>query len=228
VTAAKARRRRRLRAAASLGWLALALLGLPAVLITTVGWPLPRRVPDRAQLQQWLAEPLRPSVLVAAVVCVLWLLWAAAVYAVLAEMAGRLLRRRLPRLRLAAPLHTAAAAAVGAAAVALAQPGSGSPPTTGGTAPVQVSADRHPDSHSPAAPAGARRGTADQVQPDTTDLDEPARPPADVVAAVPAELVIALAAVAAAVWLARRRGYAPRPLLGSGRDDSDQVRRDLA
>jgi hypothetical protein len=39
-------------------WLALLLVGLPAGLIRLAGWPLPDAVPSRAQLRDFLAEPL--------------------------------------------------------------------------------------------------------------------------------------------------------------------------
>jgi hypothetical protein len=39
-------------------WLAVLLVGLPAVLVRYVGWPLPDHSPTESDWQRWVAQPL--------------------------------------------------------------------------------------------------------------------------------------------------------------------------
>ncbi|HEV7899831.1 MAG TPA: BTAD domain-containing putative transcriptional regulator [Planosporangium sp.] len=102
----------------SLAGLMLLLVGLPAALVYGVGWPLPRGWP---QVWAWLNGPTRITIggIVDAGVCVLWLMWAGIVVAVVVEIVAAMRHVRVPRLPLASPLQGLAAGLVGTAVIAL-------------------------------------------------------------------------------------------------------------
>lgn len=81
----------RLAVAAVLG-LAILLIGIPAALVTFVGYPLPRTAPSRA----WLTQPLTATLMVKVLACLVWAAWAHFAVCVLSEW--RALRDgRLPK-----------------------------------------------------------------------------------------------------------------------------------
>src|SRR5688500_11719966 len=95
------------------GWVAswcLALVvGVPVALARLVGWPLPRQSPTSAAVHAWLEHPLTEGFVLEGSACVVWLLWAGFTVAALVEPVPRLRRVRVPRLRLAIPVHGLAA-----------------------------------------------------------------------------------------------------------------------
>ena len=114
----------------ALGGLLLVVVGYPLAAVWLVGWPLPRHIPPQDVWQAWLAHPSYPVIfLIDAGACVLWVLWAVLTYAILADIAARTSRIRLPQRllpvgvrRLAAALVGSLAIAVGATAAAAAPP----------------------------------------------------------------------------------------------------------
>ncbi|MEV0733938.1 BTAD domain-containing putative transcriptional regulator [Polymorphospora sp. NPDC050346] len=102
-------------------WTVVLLAGIPAALIHYTP-PLTR--PDRQALVAWIHEPLTPSFVAGCLVAVCWLLWMLLVLLAVARIAAgvRARRRWLARLRLPAPMHSLAAALLGAAAVTTATP----------------------------------------------------------------------------------------------------------
>ncbi|MBT8223942.1 MAG: LysM peptidoglycan-binding domain-containing protein [Dactylosporangium sp.] len=95
------------RAIQSLIMIALMLVGLPAGLIIGVGWPLP----TREEFIRWLERPPDTTplnsdeTLFQFFACLMWLVWAAFVWFLLAEAIRVILRIRLPRPRVPAPLR---------------------------------------------------------------------------------------------------------------------------
>ena len=111
--------RRMTSAVASLSWTSVLLIGLPAVLIRLVGWPLPRHMPTGAEWTAWAQQPLTRAALLDTAAILAWLMWAALLATVLATAYGRVarLRRHLPNLRLPGPLQSLSAAMLGTVAV---------------------------------------------------------------------------------------------------------------
>lgn len=70
-----ARRREKLAAFGSLLALLAMLLGLPALLATLVGWPLPSRVPTGPELLDAVRSPITDQMLVNVLACVFWIAW---------------------------------------------------------------------------------------------------------------------------------------------------------
>jgi DNA-binding SARP family transcriptional activator len=101
-------------------WFAVLLAGIPVVLVSTAGNPLPARR-DVAAL---VAEPLTEQSIYAAIAVVAWLIWAGLLYAAVAEVWTWAWRgvRWLPRLPLPTPMQGLAGGMLGAVAVT-AQPG---------------------------------------------------------------------------------------------------------
>src|SRR5690349_3870990 len=89
------------RAVWSLLLLALVVIGWPAALAAGIGWPLPDHVPRSREILTWLGQPQLIGVhgVVDLAACVLWLLWAATLAAILTEITARIRRLRPPRLR---------------------------------------------------------------------------------------------------------------------------------
>ncbi len=97
--------------------------GVPWLLLTQVGWPLPRHIPStRAGWEQWLTNPpIDPEQFITgALACALWFFWAQFLLCVLAET-WYVLRRQVPgRVRLAIrPVQGVTAGLVGAITLTL-------------------------------------------------------------------------------------------------------------
>ena len=137
-----------IRALPSLAGLMIVLVGVPVALVQWAGWPLPDHWPSSAQWQAFEVHPVTTPVIVDAVACVMWLLWAGLVAAVGAESVRMLRRLSVPSVRLPAPLHTVAASLVGSTLVGLtatpATAGSGATPPapTVAAASTPTSVDR--------------------------------------------------------------------------------------
>lgn len=93
---------------------AVLLVGVPSALIRQVGWPLPSTVPDVEDLRAWLVRPIADATVLDVLAIAAWLLWAAFIHALVAEVTaaarGRGVRRshgRRPVRCLAAALVTA-------------------------------------------------------------------------------------------------------------------------
>src|SRR6266542_3845380 len=214
----------------SLGWLAILLVGVPAALVGYVGWPLPDHWPTRPEWERWVQQPLTRPAVIGGFAVLIWLMWAALVYALLVEvltrvrrLAGRLRGTRLPPLP--TPMQATASGMLGAAVFAMPAgaahpptPPAGSPPAAAPGLPagpvvpadaveadhcVAAAVDAHPPDTDP-DPAAAERGV---TLPDGGWVSD--------------QTAHAIAAVAAMVWWQRRRRYLPRPPTGAVRDDPD-------
>jgi DNA-binding SARP family transcriptional activator len=110
-----------LRGLSSLLQLVVLLVGPPLALAWFAGWPLPRHWPTSEQWTAALDNPLTGTVVIDAVACLMWLLWAGLVYLLIRDIATRLgtHRARRPRWRLAAPLHTVASSLIGSTVLAI-------------------------------------------------------------------------------------------------------------
>ena len=102
-----------------LAWIMIVVLGAPWTLVRFFGDPLPRAVPDSQQLADWINNPLAGHRSQQALAIVLWLAWAGFVVVLAMETYATIARARLPRIRLATPLHGVAAGMVGATVTAL-------------------------------------------------------------------------------------------------------------
>src|SRR5437764_5979377 len=100
---------RLLRALASAATLVALLAGLPWALARFVGWPLPHQIPSLGQVQATLDRPLTGTVLQDLLACVVWLLWAGFLLAVLTEAAYLARGLRAPRIRMLSPVQAVAA-----------------------------------------------------------------------------------------------------------------------
>ncbi len=91
----------------SLGWLMVLLAGIPAALVSYVGWPLPDHWPTRPDWERWVQQPLTRPAVIGTFAILVWMLWAMLVYALVVEILTRTRRavRALRRLRLP-PLPT--------------------------------------------------------------------------------------------------------------------------
>ncbi|MCT2280478.1 LysM peptidoglycan-binding domain-containing protein [Micromonospora chalcea] len=99
---------------AGLGFLVLLTAGVPYALIRYVGWPLPRQVPTRQDIATALTSPLTDTMLGNAIVCLLWVAWAAFIWSLIAEVAESVTGIRLPQPRAIAPARGLAAILVAA------------------------------------------------------------------------------------------------------------------
>jgi Bacterial transcriptional activator domain/LysM domain len=126
-----------LRALPSMIGLIIMLVGIPVVLAWWAGWPLPRGVPDTQTWHSWVHQPLTPTSLRDAVACVIWVLWAGLLLAVIFATARALGRARTARIHLPAPLHAVAASLIGSTVVAFAPH---NPITTTVAAPLPMAA----------------------------------------------------------------------------------------
>ncbi|MDG4803168.1 BTAD domain-containing putative transcriptional regulator [Micromonospora sp. WMMD980] len=99
---------------AGLGILVLLTAGVPYALIRYVGWPLPRQVPTWQDVGTALTSPLTDAMLGNAVVCLLWAVWAAFIWSLIAEVAETVTGIRLPQPRAIAPARGLAAILVAA------------------------------------------------------------------------------------------------------------------
>jgi DNA-binding SARP family transcriptional activator len=210
-------------------WLAVLLVGLPAVLVRYVGWPLPDHSPTESDWQRWVAQPLTHSTLIGTAALIGWLLWALLVYAVAVEVltwmrraVSWLGRLRLPELP--TPMQATASGMLGATVF-------GIPAVTTHAADVGVT---QPPTPAPptlqAAPTGTAGPSPPADEPTTghdVPADRPAKSPARIVVALPdggwvtGETATAIASMASLVWLRRRRHYLPRPPTSATRDDAD-------
>jgi DNA-binding SARP family transcriptional activator len=223
-------------------WLVVFLVGLPAVLVRYVGWPLPDHSPTRDDWQRWAAQPLTRTALLDSAAIIAWLLWAGLVYAVIVEILTRTRRvagwprgRQLPPLP--TPMQATASGMLGAAVFGMptgtAQPVAAQPVAP--ASPVQpVAAQPAAAQALPAAAdtAGATDPAPSPGQP-TADGGHTSPAHADSRPAQPAGVELpdggwvthntatTIAAAATLVWLQRRRRYLPRPPIGAARDDAD-------
>ncbi|MEV6971119.1 hypothetical protein AB0M47_39075 [Hamadaea sp. NPDC051192] len=92
---------------------ALWLAGLPLVLISFVGSPMP----TSAEISGWPQTAVTWPMALHVISAVGWLTWLVLVYLLLSDLAARLGNVRLPRLRLPAGVHTVVAGVVGATVV---------------------------------------------------------------------------------------------------------------
>jgi nucleoid-associated protein YgaU/DNA-binding SARP family transcriptional activator len=157
------------RAAAAAVAVALLVVGLPAFLVTSVGWPLPRQLPNVNDIAETLTGdlPLETTTVWKVLAVILWLAWLQIVIAVFVETiaaARGAMPRSLPGFNLAhglvAPLVTAVVLAwpTGAASRASAAPSAAampareaSPPPA--TAPVAADEDQSNSTAPEATPA---------------------------------------------------------------------------
>jgi len=222
---------RLIRASWSLLWLGLFLFGLPAALIRFAGWPLPDRLPARADLARWVSQPFTSETLINLVVGLLWLVWVWLVYTVLVELLRWLTRLRLPRVRLPGPLHSATSGLVGA--LMLAVTGGGPPGASPGpsvTANADADQASTPLTLAAASPDPQIPQRADPSPGDVDGGDEPAGMRTAVGVDLPGggwvngPLAEQVATAAAMVWWQRRRRYLPgAAMLGGQRDDPDLI-----
>ncbi|PZG03265.1 hypothetical protein C1I95_33900, partial [Micromonospora craterilacus] len=99
---------------AGLTLLALLTAGTPYALLRYVGWPLPRQIPTWQQIGAALTSPMTDAMLGSAVVCLLWLAWAAFVWSLIVEVTAAVTGVRLPQPRAIAPARGLAALLVAA------------------------------------------------------------------------------------------------------------------
>jgi DNA-binding SARP family transcriptional activator/LysM repeat protein len=99
---------------AGLGFLVLLTAGVPYALIRYIGWPLPRQVPTWQDIATALTSPLTDTMLGNAIVCLLWVAWAAFIWSLIAEVAETVTGIRLPQPRAIAPARGLAAILVAA------------------------------------------------------------------------------------------------------------------
>jgi len=168
-------------------WLTVLLVGIPVVLVYTVGNPLPAR----RDLAALVAEPLTEQNIFAAIAVVAWLIWAGLVYATIAEVwmwARRWARwlRRLPQLP--TPMQGLASGMLGVVAVT-AQPST--------EAAAHAVAASTVDDPSPVASHDGRQYEA------ATGVELPDG------GWLPASVAHAVDAAGALVWWRRRRQYQP-------------------
>jgi DNA-binding SARP family transcriptional activator len=115
------------------------LVGLPAVLVASAGWPLPHSVPGWHQVEALLTGPGLPdSVLIDTLACLGWVCWTLLALSALVEIAAGLRHIPTPRLPALSPAQTLVAALVAALTLAplLPRPGEA------------VSSERAPVTHS--------------------------------------------------------------------------------
>ena len=140
------------RAAAAATAVALLVIGLPVFLVVSVGWPLPRQLPQISQIADTLTGdlPLETATVWKVLAAILWLAWLQIVIAVVVEITAAVrgaMPRSLPGFNLAqglvAPLVTA---------VVLAWPAGASRAAAAPSAPTIPSRDAPPPAAAPIAP----------------------------------------------------------------------------
>ncbi len=225
--------RRLLHGVWSLGWLALALIGIPSALVHYIGWPFPDHWPTRPEWERWVAQPLTRPALLATFAVLVWLMWAGLVYALVVEIiirirrvAGWLRGRSLPPLP--TPMQATASGMLGAAVFGV--PAGTAHPTAAPVATPPVAAPTQPALSSVEAgtpDAGVVAAAAAEPAP----VSEPDAALARHGVALPDggwvtdQTAQAIASAAAVVWWQRRRHYRPHRLSGeaTGPDDADLV-----
>ena len=110
------RTRRILRAVPGLLTLTGVLVGAPIVLVLWAGVPLPHHVNGTAALLRWIDTPMTGASVREVGAFLLWLVWLGFVYLALAGLLSAVVRIRIPVPRLAVPMRTAIATALGAGA----------------------------------------------------------------------------------------------------------------
>lgn len=101
-------------------FLAALVAGLPWLLSTFVGWPLPTALPSPSEIGDALADRFIPeAVLVKGLAIACWVLWFQLTVSVLVEAISVLRRRQAPDVPLAGPLQKLAARLVAAVALLL-------------------------------------------------------------------------------------------------------------
>jgi DNA-binding SARP family transcriptional activator len=132
------------------------LLGVPMLLVTVGGNPLPDPAPSLEQLRQWADDPMHPRYAVASARTLAWLMWATIAAAVLAVLAARVSRWRWHRLAvyLPGPVQGLAATILGAATVTTTV-GAGAQAHTPATATAAVP-DHQPATRASATPPASR------------------------------------------------------------------------
>lgn len=98
---------------------AVLLAAPPAALIRFVGWPLPRSTSALRAAPAVLTQPLDDRLLINALACVVWLLWAMFTLALLVELGAAARGSAAPRLPGLSPLQALAAALVSSATIAV-------------------------------------------------------------------------------------------------------------
>jgi hypothetical protein len=109
-------------AARSIGALtcgAALLAAPPAALIRYVGWPLPRSLSALPTASSLLTQPLSEDLLINALACLSWLLWALFIASLSTELFAAARGTTAPRIPGLHPLQALAAAIISAATVAL-------------------------------------------------------------------------------------------------------------
>ena len=110
------RTRRILRAVPGLLTLTGVLVGAPIVLVLWAGVPLPHHVNGTAALLRWIDTPMTGASVREVGAFLFWLVWLGFVYLTLAGLLSAVGRIRIPVPRLAVPMRTAIATALGAGA----------------------------------------------------------------------------------------------------------------
>ena len=90
------------------------LAGPPYALARWTGWPLPGRLPAWPALRAGLMTPLSDQVIIKALACLVWLLWAIFVICAAIEVIAAARGRAAPRLPVIGPFQAVAAALIGA------------------------------------------------------------------------------------------------------------------
>ncbi|HEX9258763.1 MAG TPA: LysM domain-containing protein, partial [Acidimicrobiales bacterium] len=108
------------RAGAAALVLLVLVVGVPAALVTVVGWPLPTALPSVDEVTVGLGQRgLADSTIVKAVAVVVWVAWVQLAMAVLAEVVAVARRRRTRLVPAAAPARRLAATLVSAIALVM-------------------------------------------------------------------------------------------------------------
>jgi DNA-binding SARP family transcriptional activator len=111
----------------------LVLIALPTVLVPLAGWPLSTTPPSKAQLTQWMDQPLTHASVTGAITLAAWGIWTLLAAAAVTEMYGWVRHRcRMPHLAPPRPLQVLAAALLGTTAAGATL---GTPAHGGATAP---------------------------------------------------------------------------------------------
>ncbi|MET7752702.1 BTAD domain-containing putative transcriptional regulator [Micromonospora sp. NPDC005367] len=190
----------------SLLFVLVLLVGPPVVLLSLVGPPV-RGWPTAEQMWVWVEQPLTEQTLTIALTITAWLVWLVLAYTVTIRVLARL-RATVAWLRhlpLPTPLQATATGVAGAAVLGIsANAVTASPPQP-----------PHP------VPAGSLDAGGDTIVP---GRDGMALPDDGIVVSggwIPRDVAEQVTAVAALVWLRRRRAYRPRPPGQPGRTDED-------
>ena len=104
---------------ASLAGVTVIVAGIPALLITIAGSPVPRGWPTGDQWLAWVEEPATMDWLRTYFVYAGWLVWVLLVMALVAETVGVATRTRLPHLPMPRVLRVVAASLIGTLAIAI-------------------------------------------------------------------------------------------------------------